>query len=208
MNKTLLVAEGTFDRAAPHIAGVAAAMSTALVVGVIILNLGLHAVVTVGLIVALLVGLALLKARFGPCEMRIETFDDEEDLRIAGRFANATIHDKRSRDIAEAVIEDNGDLRIELADEGEPKQVWLRQPVFRKTSLATLAALIRDLKHMTKQDIRAEYDRSYNELKVYDAKNMLLMRLTEKPSYMAMMWLVSALTVLFWLALLPVLFGG
>ncbi len=208
VNKILLVAEATFDRAAPHIGGVAAGMSAALVLGVVILNLGLPGWLTVVLIVALLVGLALLKARFGPCEMRVETFDDEAGARIAGRFANATVSDKASRDVDTAVIEANGDLRIDLADEGEPASLYLRQPAFKGVSLSMLADVINDLTHRSRAEMQERYDRSHNELKVYNAKNMFLMRYTERPSYMAMMWLVSAITVLFWLALLPAFMGG
>lgn len=208
MNKTLLVAEATFDRAGPHIGGIFAGMSAALLFGLLILNAGLPAWLTVISVLALLVGLALIKARFGPLEMRVEKFDDEDVARIAGRFANATIRDKHSRDIGAVVAEDNGDLRIDLADEGSPASVWLRQPAFKRRSLELLANIINDLHELPKSEIDKRYNRSYNDLKVYDAKSMLLVRLTEKPSYMAMMWLVSALTVAFWLLLTPLLLGG
>lgn len=208
MNKILLVAEATFDRAAPHVGGVFAGMSAALVGGVVILNMGLPPWLTVALIVALLVALALIKARFGPCEMRVETFDDEAGARVAGRFSNATLSNKAARDVEVAVIDDNGDLRIDLADAGEPRSVLLRQPAFKATSLQMLASIINDLRHCSRAEIEERYNRSYNDLKVYNAKNMLLLRHTERPSYMAMMWLVAALTVLFWLALLPVFLGA
>ena len=208
VDKTLLVAEATFDRAGPHIGGIAAGMTVALLAGLLILNAGLPGWITVVSIIALLVGLALIKARFGPPEMRVEKFDDEEVARIAGRFANATIRDKYSRDIGEVVIEDNGDLRIDLADAGNPHSVWLRQPAFKRQSLELLANIMRDLQAVPKSELHQRYNRSYNDLKVYDAKNMLLVRLTEKPSYMAMMWLVSALTVGFWLLMAPLIFGG
>lgn len=208
VEKTLLVAEATFDRAGPHIGGIAAGMTVALLLGLLILNAGLPGWITVISIIALLVALALVKARFGPLEMRVEKFDDEQVARIAGRFANATIRDKQSRDIGDVVIEDNGDLRIDLADAGNPNSVWLRQPAFKRQSLELLARIMQDLQEVTKSEIETRYNRSYNDLKVYNARNMLLVRLTEKPSYMAMMWLVSALTVGFWLLMTPLLFGG
>lgn len=208
MNKTLLVAEATFDRALPHVGGIVAGMSTALILGLVIINLGLPGWLTVVLIVALLLALALAKARFGPCEMKVEKFDDEDNALVAGRFANATIPDKRSRDMDRAVIEADGDLRIDLADEGEPRSVWLRQPSFKGASLALLAQVLNDLRELPRAEMHGKYNRSYNDLKVYDTKSMLLVRFTERPNHMAMTWLVSALTVLFWLALLPAFTGG
>jgi len=205
VDKTLLVAEATFERAGPHVGGVFLGMTVTLVAGFAILGMGLAPWLTIPLLLALLIGLALLKARFGPLEMRVEKFDDEDVARIAGRFSNAVIRDRNSRDVATAVIEDGGDLRIDLADEGEPRSVWLRQPSFRAASLATVAGLINDLHTKPRNDIEREYKAADNGLKVYDARGMLLMRLTEKPSYMAMMWLVAGLTVLFWMALMPLL---
>lgn len=208
MGKTLLVAEATFDRAGPHVGGIFLGMSATLVVGFAILRTGLPFWLTGPLLLALLVGLALLKARFGPTEMRVEKFDDEPVARVAGRFANAVVRDKRSRDIDAAVIEDSGDLRIDLADDGEPASLWLRQPSFRGTSLKLLAQAMNDLARMPATEIHEKYNRSYNELKVYNAKSMLLIRLTERPSYMAMMWLIAGLTVLFWMMLAPLLTGA
>lgn len=207
MSKTLLVAEATFDRAAPHIGGIFLGMSVTLIVGVGILRLGLPVWLTVPLLLALLVGVALVKARFGPPEMRVEKLDDDDGVRIAGRFANASIAEKRSRNVARAVIEDDGDLRIDFSDAGEPESVWLRQPSFKAASLRLLAEAIGDLAQCGREDVRRKYRQERGALKIYDAKGLLLFRLTERPSYMAMTWLIAGLTVLFWMLLAPLLIG-
>lgn len=208
MDKTLIVAQATFDRAAAHIAAIAAGMSAVLLLGGLILSLGLPGWLAALAILAVLVGLALVKARFGPPEIRVDRPDEGAVPRVAGRLAGAVIGDKQRRPIERAVIADDGDLRLELADDGAPAAVWLRQPSFKADSLALLAALINDMRELPREELRARYRERDRKLKIYDAKNMLLLRFTERPSYMAMTWLVAGVTVLFWLFLLPLLVGG
>jgi len=202
------VAQATFDRAAPHIGAIFLGMSATLLVGWAILGLGLPGWLAAVIILAFVVGLALLKARFGPAEIRVDKRADEDAVRVVGRFSGSVIRDKQARPVSGASVTDGGDLRIDLADAGEPGSVWLRQPAFKAESLQLLADLINGLFTSSQHELRERYQGVQRSLKVYDAKNMLLLRLTERPSYMAMTWLVAGATALFWMAVLPGLIQG
>lgn len=208
MSRTLIVAQATFDRAAPHVGAIFLGMSATLLLGWAILGLGLPGWLAAVIILAVVVGLALIKARFGPAEIRVDKSEGEDMVRVVGRFAGTVIRDKQARPVSGASITDSGDLRIDLADGDEPDSVWLRQPGFKAESLQLLADLINGLFTSSPKELRTRYQEAYRSLKVYNAKNMLLLRFTERPSYMAMTWLVAGATVLFWMAVLPGLIQG
>ena len=201
MRRVLLVAEGTLHRPVVNILATVTGMSVTLFVGISILQLRLPAAVTVLAILLILIIAAVIQARFGgPREFRVEKPAEGGALRVSGRFQNGEIPARHPRELTstEAV---EGTLVFHVAGESEPYH--LQPPAFKLESTERLHAAITEMASASHQAIQARDAVNDARLKFYDAKQLMLLRFTEKPGYMLVTWLVAGLTVIAWILLTP-----
>lgn len=199
MRRVLLVAEGTLDHPLFNIASIAVGMTVTLGCGFIILNSGLPGPLTFTAIVALLVGVAWLKARLGgQREFRLEKRAGDEPLRLTGRFEEGHTGAGGPRDLVATELGEDG-LCFTVADGRGTERFHLRPPAFDRESLQLLHEAVQELQSLSAAEIQARYERGDRAIRFYDARKLMLLRFHQKPGYMMILWLVAALTVLFWL---------
>lgn len=196
MRRILLIAQGTIDRPVADILSIAASAAITFVAGIAILSMNWPLSVTLTALVALLVLVALAKARFrGPRELRIEKPADGGPLGISGRFTDGEIPVGRTRELASLSLE-GGTLRFTTRDENGDASVRIDQPAFSTESLATLRDTIEAMRDMDENDVLRHFRTGVEGLKLYDAKKLVLLQFTQKPSYMAILWVTSGVTIL------------
>ena len=207
MHRTLLVAEGTLHRPVANSLAVVAGSSVTLLLGLAIIRSGLPLWASALGVIALLVAVSVVNARFGgPREFRIEKHADDAPLRVVGRFDNGEIRSAEPAELGETRIED-GRLCLHVTTKAGSRELRLSPPAFSSDSLATLRDAIETLRDTPREELQARHSQSRTGLRVYDAKQLLLLRFTQKPGYMLILWLISAATVMAWLllaALVPI----
>lgn len=207
MRRVLLVAEGTLDHPVANVMSIFAGMSVTLVCGFLIITIGMPGPVTIAAVAALLIAVAWLKARFGGQRtLRVEKPAGDEPLRVAGRFEEGQVGTARPRDLVATEL--CGDrLYFEVSTDEGTERFHIRPPAFSRDSLVVLRDAISDLRTLSVQDIPARFSQQDLAIRVHDAKTLILLRYYQKPSYIMIIWLVAALTVLFWLILSSALFA-
>lgn len=208
MRRTLLVAEGTLDRPLRNIATTAAGFSITLLVGFGILHLGLPGWVTLAAIIALIVGMAWVKGRYGaPKSFRLEKPSDGGPLRITGHFQDGEIPHDSPAELLEARRE--GDrLSFRVRTGSSERTAYITPPAFSTSGMDALSALIATMPDQSPDALQATYKGGHEGIKAYDARKLLLLRFTQKPGYLPITWLVAAITLLLWLGVLSLIVGG
>ncbi|MDN3519345.1 hypothetical protein QWY84_17200 [Aquisalimonas lutea] len=207
MRRTLLIAEGTFHRPVRETLTTVVGLSVTLLLGIAVLRMQLPGWLTLALIAALLVGVAVLKARFGgPREFRIERPTEGDVLRLTGRFDNGEVPVKAPRTLS-GVRREGDTLVLEVNDDGDPAGYRLSSPAFSTASQDRLAALIRELPETGEQTLLERYRRKQDGIRAYDARSLLLVRFTQAPGFMLLTWAVAAATVALWLLVLTLFIG-
>ncbi|WP_290651453.1 hypothetical protein [Aquisalimonas sp.] len=205
MRRTLLVAEGTLHRPAVNILTTAIGFSITLLVGFGILHLGLPGWLTLALIAALIMTVAVIKARYGgPRGVRLEKPAVGGTLRVTGRFENGEIPTGAPADLVR-ISRTAGALVFHVAARDGEAAYQLTPPAFSATALDTLHGLITQMPTLSEADLHQHYKGGRDGIKAYDAKQLLLLRFTEKPGFMPITWAVSGMTLVFWLILLALL---
>lgn len=195
MRRVLLIGQGTLDRPLINIASIVVSVTVTLGLGIVIINLGWSTGVTIGALVALLVAVAFIKGRFGgPREFRVEKPAEGGPLRITGRFANGEIPTGRPREITRLDMVD-GQLVFETETNEGREPFHLGPPAFSTESLTTLRDEIERLRESGIEDILTRFRSSHAGIRLYDAKQLVLLRYVQKPSYMAVLWAVSGITM-------------
>lgn len=196
MRRVLLIAQGTLDRPLVNVASIVMSVTVTLGLGIAIINLGLPTGVTIGALAALLVTVAFIKGRFGgPREFRVEKPADGGPLRVSGRFANGEIPAGKPRELASLGMAE-GRLTFEADGSAGKEPFHLAPPAFSEESLAMLHGEIERLADSTVDDILARFRSRPAGIRLYDAKQLVLLRYVQKPSYMAVLWGVSGITML------------
>lgn len=207
MRRTLLVAEGTFQRPLVEIATTAIALSVTLSLAVGVFRLGLPGWATALAIAALLIVAAVLKGRYGgPQEFRLERPAGGATLRLTGRFANGEIGAGSPRDVV-AVERDGDALAFRVADTEAEAVYRLTRPAFSQASMSLLHDLVRELPALTEDDLAQRYASRRAPIRAYNARGLLLLRFSQKPAYMLLTWATAAATVVVWLLVLSLLAG-
>lgn len=204
--RILLVAEGTLDRPLMNILWMVGGITLLLLSGFAIVRSGLPALPMIVALVGLVVIVAFIQGRFGgPREFRVEKPHGGGPLQLTGRFADGEI---RGRDPLplERVELDNDALAFEVRRDGTVTRYHLHPPAFSSTSLEALRKAITDLESASEGDIHSLMAAT-NEtgIKLYDAKALILLRFSQKPTFTSFMWLVCGLTVLGWLMVVSLL---
>lgn len=196
MRRILLVAEGTMDKPLLNVTSIVAGVTVTVGVGMTIINLGLSTAVTILLLVTLLVAVALIKGRFGgPREFRVEKPVDGDSLRVTGRFANGEIPVKGARTLRAARMEGDRMVFATTGPDGDA-DYHIEAPAFSTDSMRMLCDEIDHLAEASIEDVQRRHASGNGDIRFYDAKQLVLLRFTQKPSYMAILWLVSGATVL------------
>lgn len=208
MRRTLIVAEGTFTRPLLEICITAVGLSITLLLGFFIINLGLPGWLTLVLIVALLVGVALLKGRYsGPREFRIELPAEGGKPRITGRFDDGELPVKSPRELV--AVRHDGDIllfRTRWSD-GSEKHFRIARPAFSIKGMETLARLIEEFPETPGDTLEQRYKDGRDGIKAYPARNLLLLRYAQTPNYMTLTWGTAFVVLIAWIFVLGALVG-
>ena len=208
MRRTLLIAEGTFTRPLLEICTTALGLSVTLLAGFFILNLGLPGWLTAVLIVALLVGVALLKGRYGgPREFRVELPAGEDTPRLTGRFDDGELAVKSPQQLLG--VEQDGDALVfrTLAAKGGQQYFRINRPAFSVAGMATLARLIEELPETPQNALEQRYKDGKDGIRSYPARNLLLLRYAQPPNYMTLTWVTAFVVLIAWILVLGALIG-
>ena len=208
MRRTLLVAEGTFTRPLLEIGITALGLSLTLLVGFFIINLGLPGWLTLVLIVMLLVGVALLKGRYsGPREFQVERPTDGQPLRLTGRFDDGELPVKSPQQLLG--VEHDGEALVfhtQTAD-GSPHHFRIGRPAFSAAGMDTLASLAAEFPDASLENLEQRYKHGRDGIKAYPARNLLLLRYAQTPSYMTLTWGTAFVVLIAWILVLGALVG-
>lgn len=196
MRRVLLIAQGTLDRPLTNIASIVVSVTVVLGLGIAIINLGWPTGVTIGALVALLVAVALIKGRFGgPREFRVEKPAEGGPLRISGRFSDGEIPAGKPREITR--LEVTGDQLVFETETTDGRESFhLEMPAFSAESMIMLRNEIEQLQESSVDEVLARFRSGSSGIRLYDAKQLVLLRYVQKPSYMAILWTISGLTMM------------
>ncbi|QIT55637.1 hypothetical protein HC341_10710 [Aquisalimonas sp. 2447] len=209
MRRTLLVAEGTFKRPLLEICITALGMSMTLLVGFFILNLGLPGWLTLVLIVALLVGVALLKGRYsGPREFRIERPADSPTLQLTGRFDDGELPVKSPQQLLGVVHDDDALVFHTRTADGRLKDFRIGRPAFSRAGMDTLISLTGEFPDVPQESLEQRYKDGRDGIKAYPARNLLLLRYAQSPNYMTLTWGTAFVVLIVWILVLGAVVGA
>ena len=209
MRRTLLVAEGTFKRPLLEICITALGMSMTLLVGFFILNLGLPGWLTLVLIVALLVGVALLKGRYsGPREFRIERPGDSQTLQLTGRFDDGELPVKSPQQLLGVVRDDDALVFQTRTADGNLKDFRIGRPAFSPAGMDTLVSLTGEFPEVPQESLEQRYKDGRDGIKAYPARNLLLLRYAQSPNYMTLTWGTAFVVLIVWILVLGAVVGA
>ena len=207
MRRTLLVAEGSLHRPVLNILSIAIGFSVTLLLGLLILRMPLSLWMTITAIALVVIAIAWIKGRYGgPREFRVERPVAGGALRLTGRFENGEIPVSKPRDVTHTE-HDADTLTFHVNGSQGPESYHLRPPAFSHESMTTLRGLIDELPTLPESALLDRYAKGRDGIKAYDAKQLLLLRFTQKPGFMLITWAVSGLTLLFWLFVLSAVLG-
>lgn len=208
MSRILLVAEGTFHRPLVNTLAVVAGTSVTLLIGLAIIRSGLPTVITLPMIVALLLAAAYVNARYGgPREFRLEKRPDDEALRLVGRFDNGELGSGAPGLLREARLE-RDTLRLLVERDGQRMEYHLTPPGFGTQGMQALERVIDALGNLSPDELARRYNDAADGIKVYKAKDLLLLRFTQKPGYAMLLWLIAAATMIVWVMIGAVIGTG
>lgn len=195
MRRVLLIAQGTLDRPLINIASIVASVTVTLGLGIAIISLGWSTGMTIGAIAVLLVAVALIKGRFGgPREFHVEKPAEGGPLRVTGRFSNGEIPAGKPREIVHLEMLDDR-LVFETGPSDDRESFQMETPAFSMESMTMLRDEIERLHESGLDEILDRFRSGVPGIKLYDAKQLVLLRYVQKPSYMAILWTVSGLTM-------------
>lgn len=204
MRRVLLIAQGTLDRPLVNIASIVVSVTVTLGLGIAIISFGWPIGMTIAALLALLVAVALIKGRFGgPREFHVEKPAEGGSLRVTGRFSNGEIPAGKSREVTRLEIRNDRLVFGTTSTEGE-ESFYLETPAFSVESMTLLRDEIEKLGESGVDEILARFRSGVPGIKLYDAKQLVLLRYVQKPSYMAILWTVSGLTMMVLLLLISV----
>jgi len=209
VRRTLLVAEGTFTRPLLEICITAVGLSATLLVGFFIINLGLPGWLTLALIVALLVGVALLKGRYsGPREFRIERPAGAGALNLTGRFDDGELPLKSSQELVSVRHEGDALMFLTRTPDGRQHRFHIARPAFSTAGMDALAQLVEELPEAPGENLEQRYKEGKDGIKAYPARNLLLLRYAQTPNYMTLTWGTAFVVLIAWVLALGALIGA
>jgi hypothetical protein len=178
-----------------NIASIVISVAITLGLGIAIISLGWSVGMTMGALVALLIAVALIKGRFGgPREFHVEKPAEGGPLRVTGRFSNGEIPAGKPREIARLEMADDR-LIFETGPPDDRESFQIEVPAFSVESMTMLHDEIERLQESSLDGILDRFRSGVPGIKLYDAKQLVLLRYVQKPSYMAILWIVSGLTM-------------